>query len=140
MKKNTFGKTHLEVSPLGFGGAPIGYLATDQARISRILNLLVDAGVNLIDTASGYPNSESAIAKAVGHRRANLVLVSKCGNNLPDLTGERWSADLISRTVDRSLRLLNTDHLDAMLLHSCDLATLKKGEALGALVKAKRSG
>lgn len=140
MQKVTFGKTGLQVSPLGFGAAPIGYLATDRGRVARILNSLLDAGVNLIDTAANYPGAEEAIADTVGHRRSEFVLVSKCGTRLPDVDETAWSAAMIARTVDRSLRRLRTDRLDVMLLHSCDLDTLRKGEALGALVKAREAG
>jgi aryl-alcohol dehydrogenase-like predicted oxidoreductase len=52
MNKVTFGRTGLSASPLGFGAAPIGYLDTDRQRVARILNLLLDAGVNLVDTAA----------------------------------------------------------------------------------------
>lgn len=68
------------------------------------------------------------------------MLVSKCGQTFEDLPGTEWSAELITATVDRSLRRLKTDYLDAMLLHSCDLDVLKRGEALGALVKAREAG
>ncbi|HWE01206.1 MAG TPA: aldo/keto reductase [Tepidisphaeraceae bacterium] len=140
MQKVPFGKTGYQVSRLGFGGAPIGYLKTDQERIAKILDLLLDEGMNLIDTASNYPGSEESIGKAVGHRRGDFVLVSKCGPALSDLAGKAWSEDLILATVDRSLRNTKTDHLDVMLLHSCDLATLKNGEAIGALAKARDAG
>jgi aryl-alcohol dehydrogenase-like predicted oxidoreductase len=140
MKKITFGKTGFQVSPLGFGGAPIGYLKTDQDRIATILNLLLDSGVNVIDTAASYPGSEESIGNSVGHRRGEYVLISKCGQSFPDLPGPAWSAQVITAALDRSLRRLKTDRLDVMLLHSCDLATLKKGEALGALVKAREAG
>ena len=140
MNKVTFGRTGLSVSPLGFGAAPIGYLDTDRQRVAAILNLLLDAGVNLIDTAANYPGAEEAIAAAVGHRRKEFVLVSKCGWKVPGVDDPPWSAANVSRTVDRSLRLLRTDRLDVMLLHSCDLETLRKGEALGALAKARDAG
>ena len=140
MKKTTFGKTGFEVTPLGFGAAPIGYLKTDQDRIVTILNALLDAGVNVIDTAASYPGSEDSIGNSVSHRRSQFVLISKCGQSFPDVPGEAWSAGAIAGTVDRALRRLKTDHLDVMLLHSCDLATLKKGEALGALVTARDAG
>ena len=140
MKKVSFGKTGFEVSRLGFGGAPIGYLKVDQDRIAKILNLLLDSGVNVIDTAASYPGSEESIGKAVGHRRDEYVLISKCGQSFPDLPGQAWSAHVTTATVDRALRQLKTDRLDVMLLHSCDLATLKQGEALGALVKAREGG
>src|SRR5579871_3655445 len=128
MEKITFGKTGYEVSRLGFGSAPMGYLKTEQERANTILNFLLDHGVNLIDTASNYPGSEKAIAEAIGKRRKEFVLVSKCGPALADLPGEAWSAGLISATVDRSLRNLRTNYLDVMLLHSCNLETLQKGE------------
>jgi aryl-alcohol dehydrogenase-like predicted oxidoreductase len=140
MKKVTFGKTGFSVSPLGFGGAPMGFLKTDQDRVAKILNLLLDAGANVIDTAAMYPGSEQAIGNSVSLRRNEYVLVSKCGQAFEGLPGAAWSAQVIAATVERALKWLKTDHLDVMLLHSCDLATLKKGEALGALVKARDAG
>src|SRR5690348_10600521 len=140
MKKVAFGKTGFTVSILGFGAAPVGYLKTDQDRAANILNLLLDAGVNLIDTAASYPGAETLIGNTIGHRRKDYVLVTKCGSTLSDVPGAAWSAQLITGTVDRALRQLKTDHLDVMLLHSCELQTLKKGEALGALVKAREAG
>jgi aryl-alcohol dehydrogenase-like predicted oxidoreductase len=140
MRKVPFGRSGLEVSVLGFGAAPIGYLDTERARVARILNFMLDAGVNLLDTASNYPGAEEAIADTVGHRRGEYVLVSKCGPKLPDLDERAWSPELIAKTVDRSLRQLRTDRLDVMLLHSCDLKTLQKGEAVDALVRAREAG
>ena len=140
MEKVTFGKTGFNVSRLGFGSAPIGYLNSEKSRSSNILNLLLDNGINLIDTAASYPGSEESIRDAISHRREQFVLVSKCGSSLVDVPGKSWSADLISATIDRSLRNLGTDHLDVMLLHSCTLQRLKDGEALGALVDARNAG
>lgn len=140
MKHTTLGKTGFQVSSLGFGGAPIGFLRTDQDRAARILNYLLDNGVSLIDTAAMYEGSETAIGVTVSHRRQDFVLVTKCGTKLADVPGGPFSPELISGTVERALRSLRTDVLDVMLLHSCDLATLKKGDALGALVKARDQG
>jgi aryl-alcohol dehydrogenase-like predicted oxidoreductase len=140
MTKRTFGRTGYEVSPLGFGAAPIGYLQVEQERSVKILNLLLDSGVNFIDTAASYPGSEEAIGKAIGRRRSEFVLVSKCGQAFDDLPGEAWSAEVIAAAVDRSLRRLQTDHLDVMLLHSCGLAKLQAGDGIGALVKAREAG
>ncbi|MBT4161072.1 MAG: aldo/keto reductase [Gammaproteobacteria bacterium] len=140
MERRIFGKTGFEVSVLGFGGGPVGFLATDRQQVAEILNPLLDRGVNLIDTAAGYFGSEEAIGEAVGHRRDDYVLVSKCGQAFDDLDGEAWSAQAIEQTIDRSLQRLKTDHIDVMLLHSCDLETLKEGEALGALIAARSAG
>jgi len=96
--------------------------------------------MNVIDTAASYPGSEKFIGETLSHRRQEFVLISKCGSKIPESDGEAWSEKLIADTVDRALRLLKTDRIDVMLLHSCDLATLKKGEAIGALVKAREAG
>lgn len=140
MQKNTFGKTGLQVSVIGFGAAPIGFLQTDQTRVNTILHLLLDNGVNLVDTAAMYHGSEELIGQSIAKRRGEFVLVSKCGQAFPDLPGEAWSEPLILATIDRALTRLATDHLDVMLLHTCELSILKKGEALGALVKARAAG
>lgn len=140
MQKRAFGKTGLEVSPIGFGGAPVGFLQTEQRQVAAVLNLLLDRGVNLIDTAAIYPGSEGAIGRAVADRRDDYILVSKCGQAFEDLPGEEWSAEVIEKTIERSLRRLRTDRLDVMLLHSCDLPTLERGEAIAALVKAREAG
>jgi len=138
--RTRFGRTGLEVSRLGFGAAPIGFLKTDMAVVTRLLNELLDAGVNVIDTAAAYEGSEEMIAHAIGGRRQQFVLVSKCGNKVGELDAPAWSAELVARTVDRSLRRLKTEYLDVMLLHTCDLETLKRGEALGALLRAREVG
>ena len=140
MDRRIFGKTDLEVSPLGFGAGPVGYLGADAKRTGEILNVLLDAGVNLIDTAACYPDSEPLIGEAVGHRRQEYVLVSKCGHAVEDVTGPEWSTELIDQSIARSLKRLRTDCIDVMLLHSCDLSVLKSGEALEALVQARDAG
>ena len=112
------------MSILGFGGGPIGFLKTEPERVRQILQLLLDGGVNLIDTAAAYEGSEQLIGEVLAHRRHECVIVSKCGRKTPDLDGDDWSADLVGKSVDRSLRRLRSDYLDVMLLHSCDLATL----------------
>ncbi|BDU77951.1 aldo/keto reductase [Mesoterricola sediminis] len=140
MDQVTFGRTGLRVSRLAFGAGPIGYLGADADRAAEVLGFLLDQGVNVIDTAAAYLGSEELIGGAVAHRRGDFVLLSKCGRKLPDVPGEDWSADVVTRTVDRSLRRLRTDHLDVMLLHTCPLEVLKAGEALGALLRAKEAG
>jgi len=140
MEKRAFGNTGLEVTPLGFGGAPIGMLETEESRTDQILNLLLDSGVNLIDTAASYCGSEEVIGKTVGHRRDEFILVSKCGGKFDEFDDPEWSPAVITKTIDRSLQRLKTDRLDVMLLHTCDLETLQKGDALAALVKARDAG
>ena len=54
--------------------------------------------------------------------------------------GREWSARVVTNTVDRALRRLRTDCLDVMLLHSCPLSVLQKGDALDAMVRARDQG
>jgi len=140
MDMRRLGQTELSVSCVGFGAAPIGYLETERAKVRDTLNFLLDEGVNVVDTAACYQQSEPAIAEAAGHRRDQFVLISKCGHACGELSGEAFSAALIEQSIDRSLKRLNTDYIDVMMLHSCDLATLKRGEAVEALVKARDKG
>jgi aryl-alcohol dehydrogenase-like predicted oxidoreductase len=140
MEFTTFGRTGLKVSRIAFGAGPIGYLGSDQDQAGKVLNLLLDQGVNVIDTAAAYLGSEELIGQAVSERRKDFVLISKCGRKVDGVEGEDWSARLVTETVDRSLRRLRTDHLDVMLLHSCSQEVLEQGEALGALIRAKEAG
>jgi aryl-alcohol dehydrogenase-like predicted oxidoreductase len=140
MESRTFGRTGLRLSVLGFGGAPIGLLNTDRERTANILNFLLDQGINFIDTAAGYEGSEELIGQTVSHRREQFILLSKCGRKLDGLEGADWSSRLIANTIDRSLKRLRTDRLDVMILHSCDLEVLQRGEAIAALAKARDAG
>jgi aryl-alcohol dehydrogenase-like predicted oxidoreductase len=140
MEKRTLGRTGLIVSVIGLGTAPAAFLKTESERFALLLNQLLDAGVNLIDTAAGYPDSEKTLGRLIVHRRNEFVLVSKCGQKNAEIDAPAWSDSLITQTVDRALKHLGTPQIDVMLLHSCDLSTLQKGEAIGALAKAKQAG
>ncbi len=140
MKTRTFGVTGLSVSPLGWGAAPIGFLETEQKQVEIIVQIMLDAGINFIDTAASYQGSEEAVGKALGSRRGECVLVSKCGQQFADLEGPAWSSQAIAATIDRSLRRLRTDRIDVVLLHSCGMEVLQRGEAVGALMRARDAG
>jgi aryl-alcohol dehydrogenase-like predicted oxidoreductase len=140
MNMTRFGKTGLKVTSLGLGGAEIGFLKPDRERAAKMLNLLLDEKVNVIDTAASYQTSEEFIGQTIGHRRKEFVLISKCGGKIAGVDDAEWSPGLIAKSVDQSLRRLKTQTIDVMLLHTCDEATLRRGEALGALVKAREAG
>jgi aryl-alcohol dehydrogenase-like predicted oxidoreductase len=140
MDQRPLGRTGLQTTPLGFGAAPAAILKTEQEQAAKMINELLDSGINLIDTAAGYPGSEVFLGNYLSHRRSDYVLVSKCGRSDEEITAPDWSPELIAQSIDRSLRRLKTDRLDVMLLHSCDLDTLKKGDALRALVDARNKG
>ena len=140
MEKVTLGKTGLDVTRLGFGAANVGYLGVEREKVERIVNSLLDAGVNLIDTAECYPGSEQMLGQTVAHRRDEYVLMSKAGHRVEGLAGDAWSAELITQSVEQSLRRLRTETIDILVLHSCSLQVLEQGDALGALVAARDAG
>jgi aryl-alcohol dehydrogenase-like predicted oxidoreductase len=140
METRKFGNTDLEVTRLAFGGARIGFEDVTDDQVDALLNGLLDNGVTFLDTAACYDDSEELIGKFVSHRREEYVLASKCGHVAGDATGEPWTADTINHSIDRSLRLLKTDRIDLMQLHSCSAEVLKKGEAVEAVQRAQEAG
>src|SRR6266404_3914561 len=130
----------MDVSVLGFGGSEIGYEHASPETVAELLNSALDAGLNVIDTAECYYNSEELIGQAVSGRRKEFYLFTKCGH--PHGFGERadWSKASILESVQRSLRRLKTDKIDIVQLHSCSESTLRKGEAIDALQTARKRG
>ena len=140
MEKRRLGKTDMNVSVLGFGGSEIGYENAARETVAELLNSALDAGLNVIDTAECYHNSEELIGEAVSNRRKEFYLFTKCGH--PHGFGERadWSKDSILESIQRSLKRLKTDKIDIVQLHSCSEPVLKKGEAIEALQTARDRG
>ncbi len=139
MEKRQLGKTDMEVSVLGFGGAEIGYEAATPETVKELLNSALDAGLNVIDTAECYEGSEELIGDAVGGRRDQFYLFTKVGH--PRGVGsEDWSPASILESIERSLQRLKSDRLDLIQLHSCSEGVLQKGDAIAALQTARERG
>ena len=139
MEYTNLGKTGLKVSRLGFGGAEIGYFDLSQDVVDELIGSALDSGLNFIDTAAAYWQSEKLLGNVLKGRRKDVVLVSKCGA-VDGFTKSDWSKQGILETIQRSLKLLQTDYLDVMQLHSCDAVELQKGECIEALETAKERG
>ncbi|MBK6940064.1 MAG: aldo/keto reductase [Planctomycetes bacterium] len=140
LEKRRFGSTDMDVTVLGFGGAEIGYGGVEQAIVDKLLNAALDAGLNVVDTAECYADSEVQIASAIGHRRKEFFLFTKCGHWTEAGRGADWTKDGVTRSIERSLKRLKTDVVDLVQLHSCSLEELKKGECIDALEAAKKAG
>jgi aryl-alcohol dehydrogenase-like predicted oxidoreductase len=138
LEKNAFGKTGLQVTRLGLGAAQVGQARVSEKEAEALLNGVLDAGVNLIDTARGYGKSEERIGKYIAHRREEYVLSTKVGY---DVEGhENWTLGAVTDGIERALRLLKTDVLDIVHLHSCTLDDLKRGEVIEGLTQARQAG
>ena len=139
MEKRAFGKTGMDVSVLGFGGAEIGYENASPADVEKLLNSALDTGLNVIDTAECYNNSEELIGNAVAKRRGDFHLFTKCGHaagfDLPD-----WDLKLLEQSIERSLQRLQTDCVDLVLLHTCSEEMLREGAVIEVLQRAKEQG
>ena len=139
MERRRLGKTDMVVSVLGFGGSEIGYERAGARTVARLLGTALDAGLNVVDTAECYEDSETLIGAALGTRRREVYLLTKCGHPRGYGRGDWREASLLS-SIERSLKRLRTDRLDLIQLHSCELADLRKGEAITALERARERG
>jgi aryl-alcohol dehydrogenase-like predicted oxidoreductase len=139
MERRRLGRTDIVASVLGFGGSEIGYRRASGRTVARLLGGALDAGLNVIDTAECYEDSEALIGRAIGSRRREFYLFTKCGHGAgwarPD-----WRPARLLASIERSLRRLETDYLDLIQLHSCSLAELKRGDAIAALERARERG
>jgi predicted aldo/keto reductase-like oxidoreductase len=106
MRYREFGKIGYRVSSLGFGAMNLPGVPLEQAR--EALNYALDQGINYIDTAAAYRNSEEIIGETISHRRDEYFLATK--------TGKRDYASA-KEEIDRSLQRMKTDHVDLLQIH-----------------------
>lgn len=147
------GKTSLAVSPLGFGAFKIGrnegikypsaYDLPDDKAVARLLNGVLDAGINLIDTAPAYGLSEERIGRAISHRRNEFVLSTKVGETFDNGRSTfDFSAAGVNRSIERSLRRLRTTILDIVYIHSDgdDIRILNETDCVQTLMQLRDEG
>src|SRR5712691_2058990 len=139
MEQRRLGRTDMVVSVLGFGGSEIGYDRVAVRAVERLLGSALDAGLNVIDTAECYEDGEKLIGKAVGSRRREFYLLTKCGHPRGWGRGD-WRPKSLLASIERSLKRLATDNVDLIQLHSCSLAELEKGDVIEALERARERG
>jgi aryl-alcohol dehydrogenase-like predicted oxidoreductase len=128
----------MQVSVIGFGGSEIGEGASVNT-VERLLTSALEAGLNVIDTAACYGQSEELIGRAVGSRRKDFHLLTKCGH-ASGLQLDDWTPPLIEKSIERSLKRLRTDYLDVIQLHSCGEEMLRQGDVIAALEQARDKG
>lgn len=138
LPRREFGQTGMMVSILGLGGGQIGSSQLSEADAERLLNGALDAGINLIDTARGYGLSEERIGNYLSARRDEFFISTKVGYSIPG--HKDWTAGCVTAGIERALKLLRTDVLDIVHLHSCDQEVLRTGEVISALEQARQSG
>ena len=147
LEKNTLGSSGLEVTRLGYGamevragdrGRPI-----DDDEAGRVLNAVLDAGINFIDTSIDYGRSEEFIGKYISHRRDEFFLASKCGCPVGSLPpGDHvFTRANITAGVDQSLERMGIEYLDAVQFHSSPAKDLiEQEDAIQTLLDLKTAG
>lgn len=147
------GSTGLRVSPLGLGTVklgrdqgvkyPNGFTIPDDREAQMLLKLAHDLGINLIDTAPAYGTSEERLGPLLRGQRQEWVIVSKVGEEFEGGQSRHdFSAEHTRLSVERSLKRLETDFIDLVLVHSDgnDLAVLNDSGVYQALAELKQQG
>ena len=150
MEYRRLGNSGLVVSALSFGTATFGgsppffsnWGTTDVAEATRLLDVALDAGVTLFDSADSYSTgrAEEFLGQAIGERRNRLLIATKANSrSAPGPNGLGSSRHHLIAACEASLRRLRTDHIDLYQLHGFDALTPVE-EALRALDDLVRSG
>lgn len=139
LPKRPLGKIGFQASILGIGGQRLADRPLEQSVVDRIVHEAIDNGLNYIDTARGYGDSEKVLGHALKGRRDKVFLITKT---------REATRDGALREVEESLRTLQVDHVDCVHIHNIarddrypdlDAALSEKG-VLGGLIEAKRKG
>ena len=147
------GGTGMQVSALGFGTVKLGrtegvkypqaFTVPDDKEARALLDLSRDLGINLIDTAPAYGNSEERLGKLLKADLKQWLICSKVGEEFSEgQSSFDFSAEHTRMSVERSLRRLQTDYIDMVLVHSDgnDLDIIQNSEALQTLAELKQRG
>ena len=155
MEMRELGQSGLAVSVLSLGTVKFGRntqvknasadgfpLPSDQ-EIRELLEICVDKGINLLDTAPAYGVSEERLGSLIGNLRDKFVISTKVGEEFDGESSEYdFSSEYIQKSVERSLKRLGTDRLDSVLLHCHrkDLSIMKDTDAIETLQRLKEKG
>jgi aryl-alcohol dehydrogenase-like predicted oxidoreductase len=118
MQQRAFGKTGVQVSELGLGGLFISRVGGDRVEAGAAIRRALDLGVNFIDTAPGYHDSEEVLGAALEGIREHYFLSTKLGGRPQPFDPKDKQA--LRRSVEESLRLLKRAHIDLLIVHEPD--------------------
>ncbi|MCH9653783.1 MAG: aldo/keto reductase [Planctomycetes bacterium] len=153
MQYRPLGNTGFSISALGFGAFKIGrnqqikysqpYDLPDDNTTERLLNSILDLGINHIDTAPAYGISEERVGQFLTHRRSEFLLSTKIGETFENgRSTYDFSRDSLETSIERSLCRLKTDVLDVVLIHSNqdEEEILTQTDTIEVLQEAKQAG
>jgi L-galactose dehydrogenase len=144
MDLKKLGKTDLNLSLIGFGGAPLGgvFGNIDPGEGMRAVHLAVDSGINFFDTSPYYGTTlaETRLGEALAGKRERIILATKCGRyGMADFD---FSAKRVIASMDESLRRLQTDYIDLFQVHDLEFGDAQQiiDETLPALRQLQQQG
>ena len=151
MEKRKLGRTGLEVTQLAYGAMEIrgrriwDGRPVEDVQAERILNAVLDAGVNFIDTANDYGRSEEYIGRYISSRRDEYYLATKCGCHVVnkgdhDDTPHVWTRENLLHNIETSLKRMKTDYVDIWQLHNPSTAQVEQGKLIAVMEEVKKTG
>ena len=118
MRYRTLGGTGLQVSELGRGGLFVSRVGGDREQARAAVRRALELGVNFVDTAPSYADSEEVLGEALEGVREPYYLSTKLGGRPQPFDPKDKAA--LRRSVEESLRLLKRDHIDLLMVHEPD--------------------
>lgn len=155
MQHRPLGRTGMDVTDIGLGaleiGRPWGLKSAEDPglppaleEVDRLLRKALDLGINFIDTAAAYEDSEERIGQTIPDRRDDYYLATKFGEDFKTGVGSdyNFSASRAQWFLERSLKRLKTDYVDLWQIHCGpnELETVTSDETMGAMLRAKEAG
>ncbi len=144
MNYRKLGKTDLNLSMVGFGGAALGgvFGNVDPSEGMRTVHLAVDSGINFFDTSPyyGITLAETRLGAALAGRRERVIVATKCGRYGVDEFD--FSAKRVTASIDESLRRLQTDYVDLLQVHDLEFGDAQQiiNETIPALRRLQQQG
>lgn len=153
MQKRIIGHTDIAVSVIGLGTVkfgrtenlkyPHGFCLPTDNELDYLLAIASELGINLLDTAPAYGTSEERLGKALKGRRQQWVICTKAGEMFSHgASAFDFSPTAICHSIEQSLRRLNTDYLDVVLVHSNgeDQRIIEQDKVFDTLERCKKDG
>jgi aryl-alcohol dehydrogenase-like predicted oxidoreductase len=144
MNLRRVGNTNISVSEIGIGLWSIvtDWWGADINKADEILRRAYELGVNFFDTADVYGEGkgEEIISKTLGTKRDNIIILTKIGIDFYNKKKLNFSIDYLNFAFKQSLKRLNTDYVDILMLHNPKLINIKDKEVFEFLISLKKDG
>jgi len=139
IENRTLGCTGLTVTLLGYGTRELFLPHVSEEQAERILNAVLDAGINFIDTSPDYGPGEECIGRYISSRRSEFYLATKCGCR-PEEGRHLWTRDTLLWNIDLSLKRMKVDYVDILQLHNPTVEETEAGKLVDVLQEIRDAG